>query len=117
MFDALRAVVIVVLNLLPGSVTNAVYRFLLLRRDILDALDVGSVVLFLIRRIPHNVIHAISRYRLATISPAVWNAEIDRERCRTDLHHWLPGQVLIDGVPSNLAAWTSSVPTVAPFIG
>ncbi|KAN0074207.1 hypothetical protein V8E54_008144 [Elaphomyces granulatus] len=112
MFDAPDIVVIVlnfVLNLpsnldLPGGVTIAVYRFLLLRRDMLDALDVGSFVLFLLRMIPHNVIRAVSRYRLATISPSVWNAEIDRGRCRADLR--LPGQVLIDGVPSNLAAWT-----------
>lgn len=118
MFDAPDVVVIVlnfVLNLL--SVTIAVYHFLLLRRDILDALHVGFFVLFLLFRVPHNVIRAVSRYRLATISSAVWNAERDRGRCWTGVHYWLPGQLLIDGGPSNLAAWTSSVPTVAPFIG
>jgi hypothetical protein len=88
----------------------------MLWRDILDALDVGPVVL-LQGLLFWNVTLATSRYLLATISPVVWNAELDRGRCQTDFHHWLLGQLLLNGVPSYLAAWMWSVPTVVPFIG
>jgi hypothetical protein len=88
----------------------------MLWRDFLDALDVGPVVL-LQSLLFLNVTLANSRYLLAiTISP-VWNVDLDRGRCRTKLYYWLPGQLLPNGVPSNLAAWMWSVRTVAPFIG
>jgi len=118
---------------LPGTVPIAVSHLLLQRRHILDALhavvvpnlimlfpscqSVPFLLLFLPHRVSPNVILAAFRCRLATISPAVWNAEIAEGTCRTDLRHWLLGHVKPNGVPSNLAAWTSSVPTVAPFIG
>jgi hypothetical protein len=118
---------------LPGTVPIAVSHLLLQRRHILDALHAVVFVpnlfmlfplcqsvpflLFLPHRVSPNVILAAFRCRLATISPAVWNVEIAEGTCRTDLRHWLLGHVKPNGVPSNLAAWTSSVPTVAPFIG
>ena len=121
---------------LPGSVRVVVNCSLLL--DMLDALHAVVVVpnlspkqlpfklfpscqvpvmLFLPHRVSPNVILAAFRCRLATISPAVWNAGIAEGTCRTDLRHWLLGHVKPNGAPSNLAAWTSSVPTVVPFIG
>jgi hypothetical protein len=124
---------------LPGTVLIAVHHLLLHQRDMHDALHAVVFVpnlspnqvpfmlfpscqsvpflLFLPHRVSPNVILAAFRCRLATISPAVWNAEIAEGTCRTDLRHWLLGHVKPNGVPSNLAAWTSSVPTVAPFIG
>jgi len=132
MFDARHVVVPSGLDL-PGTVPIAVSHLLLQRRHILDALhavfvpnlimlfpscqSVPFLLLFLPHRVSPNVILAAFRCRLATISPAVWNAEIAEGTCRTDLRHWLLGHVKPNGVPSNLAAWTSSVPTVAPFIG
>ena len=121
---------------LPGSVRVVVNCSLLL--DMLDAQHAVVVVpnlspkqlplklfpscqvpvmLFLPHRVSPNVILAAFRCHLATISPAVWNAEIAEGTCRTDLRHWLLGHVKPNGAPSNLAAWTSSVPTVVPFIG
>ena len=144
MFDALHVVVPLLRdpNQVPsrlGTVTNAVHHLLLQRRDMLDALhavvvpnispnqvpfmlfpscqSVPFLLLFLHHKVSPNVILAAFRCHLATISPAVWNAEIAEGTCRTDLRHWLLGHVGPNGVPSNLAAWTSSVPTVAPFIG
>ena len=101
---------------LPGSVKFAVTLILIF--DILDVPDVGTMVLFLPQNLQSwNVILASSRYLLAiTISP-VWNADLDQGRCRTNLYYWLPGRLLSNGVPSNLAVWTWSVRTVAPFIG
>jgi hypothetical protein len=115
MLDALP-VVVLLLNLprnpdLPGTVGIAVFHILLL--NMLGALH--AVVLLLNLR--HNVILAVSRYRLTTISPAVWNADLHKGRYRKGLHSQLLGGVLPNGVPTNLVAWMWSVPTAVLFIG
>ena len=100
---------------LPGTVPIAVSHLLLQRRHILDALHAVVFVpnlfmlfplcqsvpflLFLPHRVSPNVILAAFRCRLATISPAVWNAEIAEGTC-PPLASWTRGA---NGVPSNLA--------------
>jgi hypothetical protein len=143
MFDALHVVVPLPRDPnQPGTVSIAVHHLLLQRRDMLDALHAVIVVpnprpyqvpfmlfpscqsvpfllLFLPDRISRNAIVAAFRYHLATISPAVWNAEIAEGTCPPDLRHWLLGHVLPNGLPVNfdLVAWMWSATTVVPFIG
>ena len=106
MLDALHAVVFVP-NLSPNQLPFMLF----------PSCQSVPVLPFLPHRVSHNVIVAAFRCHLATISPAVWNAEIVEGTCLPDLRHWLLGHVLRNGVNSSLVAWTWSAATVAPFIG
>jgi hypothetical protein len=114
MLDALHAVVPELnrprnLNQVPSGRVRIVVNYSLL----LDMLDALHVVVF--------VVPSLSLDQPPMLCQSVpflpFLPQIVEGTCRTDLRHWLLGHVEPNGVPSNLAAWTSSVPTVAPFIG
>ena len=108
MLDALHAVVVP--NISPNQVPFMLFP---------SCQSVPFLLLFLHHKVSPNVILAVFRCHLATISPAVWNAEIAEGTCPPDLRHWLLGHVLPNGLPVNfdLVAWMWSATTVAPFIG